>query len=384
MTVSTDRYSAFVSNLDLGTADGLAVAVKDCIDIAGHVTASGSAALADGAPAKAHAKVVEDLLASGAHVVGKAKMHELAYGMTGVNAAFGTPVNPRWPDRIPGGSSSGSAVAVAGDLCDAAVGTDTGGSVRQPAICCGLYGIKPTFGRISRDGCHPAESTLDCVGVLARSAKVLTRAMQAADPTFTPEPLTAAPRMARVRVDDLDPRIGEPLVYGLMEGLPEAGYVQLPGMEEAFDAAMTVIGAETYRACHALLDDPRLGDDVRARLSAAGAITPDRLEQAEDVRTRFTAEVDAALASVDVLITPAMPTVPPTLDEATDPAKVLPLTRFLRPFNLTGHPAIVLPVLGELPLGLQIVGRKGADAQLCAVAEWMADTCPMFRKEEFA
>ena len=383
MTVSTDRYSALARPLDLGTPGGLTVVVKDCVDIAGEVTASGSAALTDRAPATRNAQVIDDFLAAGGHIVGKAKMHELAYGMTGVNAAFGTPVNPRWPDRIPGGSSSGSAVAVAGGLCEAAIGTDTGGSVRHPAICCGVYGIKPTFGRISRDGCHPAESSLDCVGVFARSAKTLTRAMEAIDPGFTPQTLTQAPSIARVKADNLDPQVGEPLVYGLMEGLPEAGYVELPGMAAAFDAAMIIIGAETHAACAELLNDPRLGEDVRARIEAAGAITPEQVAKAEEVRTSFTAEVDAALAHVDILITPALPTVPPTLTEAQDPKTVLPLTRFLRPFNLTGHPAIVLPVSGDVPLGLQIIGPKGSDARLCAIAEWMVETCPLFRKEEF-
>ncbi|MFD1344062.1 amidase [Litorisediminicola beolgyonensis] len=369
---------------DLGSRSGVSVVVKDCIDIAGEVTASGSAALRDRAPAERHAQVVQDLLESGAHLTGKAKMHELAYGMTGINAAFGTPINPRWPDRIPGGSSSGSAVAVAAGLCDVAIGTDTGGSVRQPAICCGIYGMKPTFGRISRAGCHPAESSLDCVGVFARSAAMLTRAMAAADPSFSPEPLTSAPRIVRIKADNLEPKVGESLIYGLMEGLPDAGYVTLPGMAEAFDAAMTLIGAETHAACHALLDDPRLGADIRARLAAAGTITEDAVAKAEEVRARFTAEVDDALSRADILITPALPTIPPTLAEADDPARVLDLTRFLRPFNLSGHPAIALPVTGDLPLGLQIIGRKGEDAQLCAVAEWMADTCPLFRKEELS
>ncbi|WP_422367467.1 amidase [Pelagibius sp.] len=382
MTVTTDHSAALVQPLDLGSQGGLSFAVKDCIDIEGEVTASGSAALADRPRAKSHAQVIEDLLAAGGHIIGKAKMHELAFGMTGVNAVYGTPVNPRWPDRIPGGSSSGSASAVASVLCDAALGTDTGGSVRQPAICCGVYGIKPTFGRISRKGCHPAQSSLDCVGVFARSAATMTQAMAMIDPGFTPMKLEYAPRIARVKAENLEPGVGEPLVYGLMEGLPEAGYVALPGMAEAFDAAMVIIGAETHAACRTLLDDPRLGKDVRARIAAAGAITPEQVAQAEEVRTRFTAEVDAALADVDVLITPALPTIPPTLAEAEDPSRVLPLTRFLRPFNLTGHPAIALPVLGDLPLGLQIIGRKGEDAQLCAVAEWMVDTCPLFRKEE--
>lgn len=382
MTVLTDRYSALVRSFGHGPGQGLTAVVKDCIDLAGEVTQLGSGAMVGRAPATTSAQVVTDMLAAGTRIIGKAKMHELAFGMTGVSEAFGTPVNPRWPDRIPGGSSSGSAVAVAGGLSDFAVGTDTGGSVRQPAICCGIYGMKPSFGRISRAGCHPAKSSLDCVGVFARTASMLTRAMAAVDPSFVPMKASQAPKLARVRADGLAPEVGEPLVYGLMEGLPDADYVRLDGLDEAFAAAMTLIGAETHEAFGTLLDDPRLGEDVRARIEAAAAILPQSKTKAEQVRRRFTAEVDARLANVDALITPALPSLPPKLVEASDPAKVLPLTRFLRPFNLTGHPAIVLPVRGALPIGVQIIGPHGSDARLCAIAEWMVATCPAFRTEE--
>lgn len=377
-----DDCHALIQELDLGPADGLRVVVKDCIDIAGTVTGCGSAALRGAPAAGAHAQVVRDLLDAGCRITGKAQMHELAYGMTGVNPACGTPVNPRWPERIPGGSSSGSAVAVASGICDFAVGTDTGGSVRQPAICCGVYGIKPTFGRVDRAGCHPAESSLDCIGVMARSAQMLIRAMGAIDPGFAPRTLTHAPRLARIR-SELNRDVGDRLLYGLMEGLPALPPVPVAGMDEAFAAGMFIIGAETARAHGHLLDgDHSLGGDIRARLTAARAITRDQIAQAEQVRTRFTAAVDAALADVDALVTPALPEIPPTLAQADDPAHILPLTRFLRPFNLSGHPAIVLPVAtgpGEGPIGIQIVGRHGDDALLCAIAEWLAGTCQAFQ-----
>ncbi len=135
---------------------------------------------------KIHADVVANLLSAGCRIVGKTKMHELAYGMTGINAFEGTPINPRYPDRIPGGSSSGSAAAVAAGLVDFAIGTDTGGSIRQPAICCGVIGFKPTFGRVSRKGALPAQSSLDCIGPFARNLSMIERAMSAIDPTFQP------------------------------------------------------------------------------------------------------------------------------------------------------------------------------------------------------
>ena len=382
MSASEAGTHALICPLHLG-GDGLTVAVKDCIDIAGEVTSCGSAVFRNTAPVTAHAEVVETLLVAGCRIIGKTNMHELAFGMTGVNEVFGTPVNPRWPDRIPGGSSSGSAVAAAAGLCDFAVGTDTGGSIRQPAICCGIYGIKPSFGRISRKGCHPAASSLDCVGVMARTAPMLSRAMAAIDPGFIPATLDTPLRIARVRVK-LPPSVGEHLIHGLMEYLPETECIELDGLMPAFEAGMTIIGAETASAFGALIDTGApLGADVRTRIEKARGITPEMVAGAEAVRQSFTAEVNSALAGVDALITPALPVVPPTLDEAKDPATILPLTRFLRPFNLTGHPAIVLPCTkAGLPMGLQIVGRKGDDARLCAIAEWMAKTMPDLHKED--
>lgn len=364
---------------------GLRVVVKDCIDVAGTVTTCGSAAFAGAPPATAHAAVVNALLAAGCRITGKAQMHELAYGMTGINAAFGTPVNPHWPDRIPGGSSSGSAVAVAAGQCDFAVGTDTGGSVRQPAICCGVYGIKPTFGRIDRRGLSPRASSLDCIGALARSIDMLQTAMAAMDPGFTPETLTAAPRLGRIKCPGVDPAVGDPLVYTLMDAYPGMIYEELLHLDAAFAAGMTVIAHETAAAFGHLLDEGApLGADIQTRLSAARTVSAAQLAEAEEIRRIFTAEVDALLDRYDALVTPALPVVPPTLEAARNPQAILPLTRFLRPFNLSGHPAIVLPARNAegLPIGLQIIGRKGEDARLCAIAAWLVDCNPLFQSKD--
>src|SRR5690606_8879821 len=150
-----------VSEFLLG-GSGRRVAIKDSIDIAGYPTRSGSHAFADAPPATRHAHVVQAVLDAGWQIVGKTSLHELAFGVTGINDWSGTPVNPQAPDRVPGGSSSGSAVAVAAGLADIAIGTDTGGSVRVPAACCGIAGLKPTYGRVSRIGAQPAVSSLDC------------------------------------------------------------------------------------------------------------------------------------------------------------------------------------------------------------------------------
>ncbi|MBN9889366.1 amidase [Salipiger abyssi] len=379
MTIHTAAETALVRRLSLG-GTGPDVVVKDCIDIAGTVTACGSEAFAEAPPAAAHATVVEALLAAGCHITGKARMHELAFGMTGVNAFFGTPVNPRWPDRIPGGSSSGSAVAVAAGLCDFAVGTDTGGSVRQPATCCGVFGIKPSFGRISRRGLLPRDSTLDCVGAFARDMGMLQTAMAAMDPGFARASLDSAPKLTRIDAEAA-PEVSGPLDAALTD-LP---HEKLPHLEAAFAAGMTVISRETVTAFGDLLDTGApLGTDIRARLTAAHQVTDAQLAEAEAVRRRFTAEVDALLERYDALITPALPVVPPTLEAARDPQSILPLTRFLRPFNLSGHPALTLPALSAsgLPIGLQLVGRKGEDARLCAIAEWLVASLPLFQSKD--
>lgn len=208
--------------------------------------------------------------------------------------------------------------------------------------------------------------------------------MAALDPSFKRVSMSTAPRVARVKCS-LDKGVGDPLLYAVMEGLGTASYIDLPLMEAAFEAGMTLIGHEAAEAYAPLMREAdKLGADVRQRIENAQKITTEAVEQAEKIRRDFTAQVDQALSEFDVLMTPALPVVPPTLEEAKDPSTVLPLTRFLRPFNLSGHPAIVLPIpVGRenLPAGIQIIGRKNQDAELCEVAEWLTSTLTAFTKE---
>jgi len=181
-TFSAQESGAFVQQLRLeptgsGPLDGLTFAVKDLIDLKGLVTGCGNPSWRDNhPPAAAHAVCVEQTLAAGAVCLGKTLTDELAFGLDGENHFYGTPVNPRAPDRVPGGSSSGSASAVACDLVDFALGTDTGGSVRVPASNCGLFGLRPTHDRVSLAGVNPLALSFDTVGVLAGSAEILARA----------------------------------------------------------------------------------------------------------------------------------------------------------------------------------------------------------------
>lgn len=360
---------------------GPRVAVKDSIDIAGWPTRAGSAALADALPATGHADVVAAVLAAGGHIVGKANMHELAFGVTGVNAYAGTALNPLFPDRVPGGSSSGSAAAVAAGIADIGLGTDTGGSVRVPACCCGVYGFKPTFGRVSRAGVMPQQTTLDCVGPFARDAAMLTQAMAMIDPTFTPVSLDAPPVLGRLDVSAA-PEVAEAVDQALAEAAPVCRSVTIPGLDEAYAAGLAVINAETWAAAGTLTQTGKVGADVNGRLLAASRTTAQDLAAAEAVRARVTAAVDAALAGVDALVLPTMPDVPPKLSEAGDARAAIGITALVRAFNLTGHPALSLPLrtAAGLPAGLQIVGRKGADAQVCAIAAWIEARLPLAQR----
>ena len=367
MIASMRESAIFLERMALG-GDGLRVGVKDSIDIAGFQTRMASGCLADVPPAAQHAAVVRSLLAAGCRIVGKTNMHELAYGLTGINRWAGTPVNPRAPGRVPGGSSSGSAVAVAAGLADFALGNDTGGSIRLPAACCGVIGLKPTYGRVSRTGVHPEHSTLDCVGPFAREVSMIERAMAIIDATFRPQDPPPHPVVGWVQVE-ANPEVSAAARAALERAGSELRPVALPAFATAFSAALAIIGAETWAAFGHLAGCERLGADVRTRLTAARAISSAELAAAEKVRAAFRAEIDAALTDLDALALPTLPELPLTLAAAEDARAALHSSWCVRPFNLSGHPAITLPItVHGLPAGLQLVGRARHDEALCALA----------------
>ena len=359
--------TAFVKRLAIG-GEGPRVAIKDSIDIAGLPTRAGSRALEDSAPAATNAIVVDRLLQAGCHIVGKSVLHELAFGVTGINRTAGTPVNPGWPDLIPGGSSSGSAAAVAAGEADIALGTDTGGSVRIPAACCGVIGFKPSFGRVDRAGVAPAETTLDCVGPFARRMSDIIFAMTAIDPSFMPD-MAHGDKIGRLATAG-DPEIEAAVDVALQGSGLCVEQVGAPDLKAAFDAGLIIINRETFAAFGHLLSSGLVGDDVATRLAAAGQTSDEQVAQAETVRASFRAEIDALLDRFDVLALPTLPVFPPTVAAAMADRSAVALTAFVRPFNLSGHPAISLPVPtpSGLPAGLQLIGRHGADALLCATA----------------
>ncbi|AUT59384.1 amidase [Paraburkholderia terrae] len=368
--------TAFISEFTLSAdpaAPGPTIAIKDSIDVAGYPTTGASRSLADAPPAAAHAEVVQRLLDAGWRITGKTNMHELAFGMTGINDYTGTPVNPQDAARIPGGSSSGSASAVGAKLVNAALGTDTGGSIRGPAACCGVIGLKPTFGRVSRKGAVPRESTLDCVGPFTRDIATLVHAMAAIAPAFDTDAAKRANASANVAIVsvDADAAIRQGVARAVQVAGLASNVIELEHLKEAFEAGLAVINAETARAFAHLVETGKLGADVDARLRVAVQTTQAQLDAAERARRAFTAAVDRALENADVLVLPTLPALPITIEAARNGTPVLTMSSLIRPFNLSGHPALSLPIPIEgspMKAGLQIVGRKGADEQVCAVA----------------
>lgn len=364
-----------VEPLALGST-GRDIMVKDTIDVAGYQTRAGSQALDKVAPARAHAEVVRRLLEAGWRITGKTNLHELAFGTTGINLWTGTPENPKFPGRIPGGSSSGSAAAVAAGLCLAALGTDTGGSIRIPAACCGVFGLKPSFGRVSREGVMPAQSSLDCVGPFARDMGVLIQVMQVLCDDFGELPNVDDARIGIVNIapEGLNPELAATFEKALSSIDMPVNSVDLRGMGAAYDAGVTVINRESWCACRDWVGTGLVAEDVAGRLLAASQTTDAELEQAEAVRQAFADEVDAALQNHEVLALPTMPDYPVLVSDAADTRALLGMTRFVRPFNLSGHPAITIPLVSAagLPVGLQLVAARGADELLCAVASAIA------------
>lgn len=365
----------FTRELDAPDGGPMA-AVKDSLDMAGEVTTCGCRALRDEPPAEADAEVVARLRSAGCRIIGRTNMHELAYGVTGLNSWTGTPTNPFYPQLAPGGSSSGSAVAVAAGLVDFAIGSDTGGSIRVPATCCGVIGLKPTFGRVSRIGAHPAQSSLDCIGPFARDVATLVRAMSIIAEDWSNPTEAFCGKFGWVECDGNDAITA--LVREKGSTLGDVEGVSLPSFDAAVAAGMTVIARETWNACGHLTATGLVGLDVHERLLKSSQVTDAQLAEAELVRERFNAEVDAALQGRDALLMPTLVFPAPSLLEAADARAALPITYACRPFNLSGHPAIAIPV-GEIdsrPVSLQLIGRKGEDEELCALAARL----PLFEK----
>lgn len=361
--------TTFITVMDSRSHKGPLLAVKDLIDVAGVPTTAGSRAVADSAAvATDDALCMAGARLGDARVVGKSNLFELAYGTTGINEYFGTPTNPLDPDRVPGGSSSGSAVAVATGEADIAYGSDTGGSIRIPSSFCGTAGLKTTHGRISLDGVWPLAPSLDTVGPMAREVEGLVHGMSLLDPDFTLDAARAGV-VGRLRVPgvDVDPAIDHAVDRALARAELEVVTVAMPEWSAAHSMTGVILDWEAARSNVRLTEDPgsraKLGPLVAARLCAAWHVTKAQLESARGFRVRWSARLADVLTRVELLAGPTVGFFAPLLGRAQH----LPYTIFTNPVNLAGLPALALPVPdGSLPAGLQLVGPPGGEALLLA------------------
>ena len=382
-----------------GPLHGIPYAAKDLFDTRGIRTTVGSKIMASNVPAR-DAAAIERLEAAGAILVGKTGLHEWAYGITSTNPHFGPVRNPWDPARIPGGSSGGSAAAQAAGLCAFSLGSDTGGSIRIPAALCGVAGLKPTFGRVSRRGAYPLGHTLDTVGHFAGSVEDVSLVYAALAGRDPGDPVSSG---APVRV----PALGaEPRLDGTVIGVPASFYFQrlAPDVDVAARAALDVLeglGAdlrevevpdiESANSLHRLillaeaasvhrrrLESRRedFGADVRSLLEQGLFVPATDYLEAQRSRRRFCQAFDAAFRKIDILVAPAVPI--PTarvgeleIDVGGRRENVrLATTRNVRALNLTGLPVLTVPCgfhRDGLPIGLQFVGpRYGEDRILAA------------------
>ena len=367
MTTFLERFA------DSGS--GIAVAIKDLIDVAGTVTTAGTRALVDAPAAPADAACLAEIRrreqAGECWLVGKTNLHELAYGTTGINPWFGTPVNPLDDALIPGGSSSGSAVAVANGEADVALGSDTGGSVRIPAACCGVAGLKTTWGRVPLSGVWPLAPSLDTVGPLARDVAGLVTAMRLLEPGFSVRASTPGEvEIGRLRGlgVDVDPLIDEAVDRALAAAGVAVRDVHLDGWRDAWSAADVVLSAEAWRADGQLLARKRddIGEMTANRIASAAAVTVEAEHAARQVQLGWQRRLEDVFVELPLLALPTLATLPPTI--ASEPVG---LNRLTLPVNLAGLPALSIPVPAGggsgLPASLQLVAPAYGDEMLLSV-----------------
>jgi aspartyl-tRNA(Asn)/glutamyl-tRNA(Gln) amidotransferase subunit A len=379
--------------LDLGPLHGVPLAIKDLFATRGLRTTGGSKILADWVPEE-DAHVVTRLRRAGAFLLGKLNMHEWAAGATTINPHFGATANPWDTTRIPGGSSGGSAAAIAAALCAGSLGSDTAGSIRMPSSLCGTVGLKPTYGLASLQGVLPLSWSLDHVGPMTRTVEDAALVMEAIagydpqDPSSVDRPGAGCRDALRGDVRGL--RLGLPRNYFFEDADPEVvaavrraaslleaegahvTEVDVPGVEQVFAVGMPVLVAEAA-AYHEKYLQERPGDygeDVLALLRAGQSQTAIDYIRAQRARIGFRQGLEALFTRIDALLTPTTPITAPTIEQCRSEPPTFALIRCTAPFNVAGMPALSVPCgLSEagLPIGLQIAGRHFEEATVLRV-----------------
>ncbi len=371
----------------IGPLDGVILSIKDLFDVAGEPTRAGSVILADAPPARGDAPVVKRLRDAGAVIVAKTNMSEFAFTGVGVNPHFGTPGNPADRRRVPGGSSSGAAVAVADEMCEIAIGSDTGGSTRIPAALCGLVGYKPTKSRVPTTGAFPLSPTLDSIGPIARSVEAcaVADAVLADEQPSVPEP--ALPRELRLGVlqglplEELDATVEERFDRSIAR-LDRAGArlidARSPLLERMADvqARATIATVEAFQIHRQRIAErgPDFDPVVRSRIETGGAVSDADYARMLEARADLVNAMNADLAGFDALVLPTTPIVAPTMEDVSGTERFNAANRLLLRntaiANFFDLCSISLPMLGAdvLPAGFMLFGRRGEDRRLFAAA----------------
>ncbi len=384
-TAADARHRAGIS---LGPLDGVIVSIKDLFDVAGEVTRAGSKVLAEeDKPAERDAPAVHALRAGGAVIIAKTNMSEFAFSGVGMNPHYGTPGNPADRARIPGGSTSGGAVAVADGMCEIAIGSDTGGSTRIPGALCGLVGFKPSRQRISIAGVFPLSQSIDSVGPIARSVADIAKAdaVMAGDDSAAVEPAPLAGLRIGIAqgapLENLDETVAKRFPQAI-DRLEKAGCrlsnekLALLDGQARVNSRGGVQPAEAFSLHRDRLDrrGPDIDPNVRMRLERARNITAADYIEMVNERAALIAAMDARLADIDVLTLPTTPMVAPTIAEMTAPdvfarknAMLLRNTAIANFFDLCAI-SLPLPRDGGLPTGLMLFVRNGHDRRLFRIA----------------